>query len=169
MPAPNGGGGTGGAASPPAKAGDLAWDVPSAWTTVPNKSAMRRATYKIPAQPGDPDEVEMGVSRAGGSIDANIDRWKEQMKGSPAGFPKREDVKVGSLKVTIVENRGAYSAGNMMPGGAPDPGPKSGWAMLAAIVEVGQAPYFFKVTGPEKSVVAARADFDKLVGSIRQK
>ena len=41
--------------------------------------------------------------------------------------------------------------------------------VLAAIVEVGQAPYFFKVTGPEKSVVAARADFDKLVGSIRQK
>lgn len=170
--APTGPGGasTGAPASaPPAKPGDLLWDVPSAWTVMPNKSPMRRATYKIPAAPGEPDEAEMAVSRAGGTVEANVERWKEQMSGAPAGFPKREEVKVGDLKVTIVEHRGTFTAGNMMPGAAPEPGPKANYALLGAIVEVGSAPYFFKITGPAKSVAAARADFDKLVGSIRSK
>jgi hypothetical protein len=159
------------AMAPPAKPGGLVWDVPSAWSTAPTKSSMRLATYHVPAAPGDADEAEMAVSRAGGSVDANIERWKEQMGSPPAGFPKREDVKVGNLKVTLFEHRGTFAAGNMMPGGPGEAAPKPGWAMLAAIVELGgqAAPYFFKITGPEKSVAAARADFDKLVGSLRTK
>ena len=127
---------------------------------------MRRETYHLPPAPGDPDDAEMAVSRAGGSIEANLERWKSQLSDGPAGFPKREEVKVGDLKVTIVEHRGTFTAMNAMPGTADAP-PRAGWALLGAIVEVGAAPYFFKVTGPERTVKAARADFDKLIGSIR--
>ena len=38
-----------------------------------------------------------------------------------------------------------------------------------AVVETPVGPYFFKLTGPEKTVTAARADFDKLVASFRAK
>jgi hypothetical protein len=57
-----------------------------------------------------------------------------------------------------------------MPGttAPPQQGPKPGYALLGAIVET-SPPTFFKLTGPEKTVMAARADFDKLVDGLRAK
>ena len=46
--------------------------------------------------------------------------------------------------------------------------PKTGWALLGAIVET-QTPTFFKMTGPEKTVLAARGDFDKFVDGFKAK
>lgn len=160
---------SGAATAPQPGPSSLAWDVPASWSSVPNPSPLRRATYHIPPASGDPDEAEMSVSQAKGSVDMNVARWKEQLTGGPAGFPKRDERSVAGLKVTVIEHRGTYNtAKNMMPG-APTPSPKADWALLGAIVEIGAAPYFFKVTGPEKTVTAARTDFDKLVESIRQK
>lgn len=147
---------------------DIAWDVPPSWALVNKPNPMRRATYHVPPAAGDPDEAELSVARAGGSVEMNIARWKEQFRGGPDDFPKREQRNVGDFKITIVEHRGAFDAQNVMPGqAAAPPSPHPHWAMLAAIVEVGVAPYFFKLTGPEKTVKASRADFDKLVDSIR--
>jgi hypothetical protein len=39
--------------------------------------------------------------------------------------------------------------------------------MLAGIVQAPSGPYFFKLTGPEKTIAAARADFVKLLDSVR--
>ena len=126
---------------------------------------MRKATYKIPKVAGDSDDPEVSVTQAGGGIDANIERWAGQFGGTKD--VKRATQKVGPFNVTIVEMKGTF-AGSGMPG-APAAGPKEHWALLGAIVEGVDPPYFFKMTGPEKSVAAARADFDKLVGSLRAK
>ena len=40
-------------------------------------------------------------------------------------------------------------------------------ALLGAIVEVGGSLWFFKMTGPAKTVAAARPEFDKLVSSFK--
>jgi hypothetical protein len=149
----------------PTAAGDLAWDVPAKWTTAPNASTMRKATYKIGKTAGDADDPEMSVMQAGGGLDANIDRWAGQFGGTKD--VKRTKVKAGSFDVTVVEIKGTF-AGSGMPG-APAAGPKEHWALLGAIVEGVDPPYFFKMTGPEKSVAAARPDFDKLVASLRAK
>ena len=50
----------------------------------------------------------------------------------------------------------------------PAAGPKDGYALLGAIVET-VTPTFFKLTGPEKTVNAAKADFDKFIDSLRPK
>jgi hypothetical protein len=121
---------------------------------------MRKATYKVG------DDAEMSVSQAGGAIDQNVDRWASQF-GAAKDAVKKTEQKLGSLKVTIVEIKGTYT-GSGMPG-APPASPKDHWQLLGAIVEGTDPPYFFKLTGPEKTVTAARGDFDRLVGSLHPK
>ncbi len=150
----------------PTPSSDLRWDVPPTWQTAPSPSAMRKATYKIPKAAGDAEDAEVSVTQAGGSIDANIDRWVGQFAGSKDTL-KRQEKRVGTFKVTIVDLKGKF-AGSGMPGAAPA-GPKENWALLGAIVEGADPPYFFKLTGPEKTVTSARPDFDRLVGSLRAK
>jgi hypothetical protein len=123
---------------------------------------MRLATYRVPAAPGG-DEAELTVARAGGSTDANIERWRGQFEG--AGKPERIERTVHGLKVTIVELAGTYQAVGMMPGAAPS-APRAGYALLAAIVETPGSPYFFKMVGPAATVKSSRSSFDALIGSI---
>jgi hypothetical protein len=143
---------------------DIAWDVPAAWERIENPSPMRKATYKIPKAAGDPEDGDMSVSQAGGGLDANVKRWEQQFTDRP-GETKKETKKVGDIEVTIVEVKGTFASG--MPG-MPAGEAKKGWALLGAIVNT-KTPYFFKLTGPDKTVTGARADFDKLVNSLRAK
>lgn len=146
---------------------EVAWDVPAGWETAPNPSAMRKATYKIKKAAGDPEDAELSVSQAGGSVDQNVQRWIGQFEQKQGEEPKRSERKVGDLKVTTVEVHGTFKSG--MPGMGPAE-PKTGWALLGAIVETpAGSSWFFKLTGPDKTVTAARADFDKLVDSLRLK
>ncbi|MFO0638361.1 MAG: hypothetical protein U0183_04055 [Polyangiaceae bacterium] len=150
---------------PPKAAGELAWDAPASFATVPNASPMRKATYKIAKASGDTEDAELSVIVAGGGVEANVARWAGQFQEKPT--PKRQDRKVGPLAVTIVELDGTFTGGGM-PGMAPA-APKAKWKMLAAIVESGGEATFFKLTGPAATVAAARKDFDALVASLRLK
>ena len=62
---------------------------------------------------------------------------------------------------------GTFSGGGM-PGGPPA-GAKPGYAMLAAIVETPSGLFFFKATGPEKTLKAAKPDFEKFLDTLRLK
>ena len=143
---------------------DVAWDAPATWKKAENPSPMRKATYKIPKVSGDTEDAELSVSQAGGSVDMNLTRWAGQF--SPKAEVKRSDKKVAGLNVTIAELHGTF-AGSGMPGAAAG-APKESWAMLAAIVDTA-TPTFFKMTGPEKTVNAAKADFEKLIDGMRAK
>lgn len=157
--APTTGGDVPGADSPA-----LEWKAPARWQLVPNASTMRIATYRVPHAPGDTTDAEMSITRAGGSPDANAQRWIGQFADDGTKSSKRTSRKVGMLDVTIVEVQGTYAGGMGKEGSS-----QTGWALLGAIVPVGDTPYFFKLTGPAKSVLAARSDFDALVGSLSPK
>jgi hypothetical protein len=146
-----------------APSSDLAWEAPAGWTSAPNASPMRKATYKIPKVAGDPEDAELTVTAASGGVEANVKRWSGQF-GDAA--PKTETRKVNGLPVTIVEIKGTFASGGMM--GAPST-PKEKFMLLGAVVESGPQQHFFKMTGPEKTVVSARKDFDALVSSFRAK
>ncbi|WP_437283274.1 hypothetical protein WME90_22650 [Sorangium sp. So ce375] len=151
-----------------AAGGDLAWDAPASFESAPNPNSMRKATYKIKRAAGDAEDAELSVSQAGGSVDANITRWAGQFSQKSDDSPKRTDLKAGDLKVTVVEVKGTF-AGSGMPG-MPASDPKPNYALLGAIAETPSGGlWFFKMTGPEKTVTAARPDFDKLVNSLRLK
>ena len=139
----------------------IRWQVPGGWVTAPNPNPMRIATYKVPAAARGTDDAEMTVARAGGTTEANIQRWLGQF--DDAGPDRRTDTTVRGLKVTIVEVTGTYLGSGMVAGAPPTPHPR--WSLLAAIVETSGSPYFFKLVGPEATVHAARAGFDSLVNS----
>jgi hypothetical protein len=68
------------------------------------------------------------------------------------------------MEVTTVRIGGAYlnPAGPMME----SMGKKPGFRLLGAIVAGPQGSVFFKITGPEKTIAAAEAEFEALVGSF---
>jgi hypothetical protein len=150
----------GGFEMPPAGDASVEWKAPPRWQLLPSTSKMRLATYHVPHAPGDTEDPELSVVQAGGTVDANAQRWVGQFDEAGQKTAKRTVRNVGPLEVTIVEVQGKYS-GMGTEGSA-------GWALLGGIVSspTMTTPCFFKLTGPAKSVAAARTDFDALIGSL---
>ncbi len=139
----------------------VSWTVPARWQQVPHMSTMRIATYRIAKADGDVEDPEMSVTRAGGDVAANAQRWVDQFDVSSRPNIKKTQKTIGTLKVTIVDGSGSFTT---MSGEV-----EQGWAMLGAIVETDGGSHFFKLTGPKKSVEAARSEFDSLIASIKLK
>jgi hypothetical protein len=128
---------------------------------------MRKASYEIPHAPSDTEDGELTVfyfgPGQGGSIEANVDRWIRQFNGIKPEDVKRGDRKAGELVAHTVEiQNGSFASG--MPG-APAVA-KAGYSLLGAIVETPSGPYFFKLTGPDKTVAAAHKAFYGLLDSV---
>jgi hypothetical protein len=134
----------------------IVWRAPDAWQKAANPNAMRLATYRVPGG------VEVSVSRAGGSTEANIQRWIAQFED--LARDTRAEKIVHGLQVVTVDIAGTYVGGGMTMGGPAEP--KHDWAMMGAIVESGDPPYFFKMTGPAAAVLAAHPAFDRFVESV---
>ena len=154
---------------------ELTYTAPDGWVSEAPKSRMRLAQYRLPGQEGAGD-AELAVfvfPGTGGSVNANLERWYGQFKqpdGADSG--EKADVqkkKVNGLDVTIVYVTGTYlqSASPMMMGGPVNEVPES--AMLAAIVETGKDPWFFKAVGPQKTIDYWRPSFDTFVQSFKWK
>ncbi len=134
---------------------------------------MRAASYEVPAAPGDSEGGECVAyyfgSGQGGSIPANIERWKSQFQmpdGKPNTTVKSGKKAVHGIQVTTVEAAGDYTGmGGPM---ATSKSVKHGYRLVGAIVEAPQGNVFFKFTGPAKTVAAGLADFDKMIASIQK-
>jgi hypothetical protein len=150
----------GGVAPPGDETAALIWETPHGWQAVPNPNAMRIATYRPLADSSDAPEIS--VARAGGTTEANIQRWLAQFDDT--GADKRTETKVHGLDVTVVEVSGTYMGGSMMSGAQASS--HAGWTLVGAVVPTAGSTYFFKLLGPTAKVRAARASFDALVGSI---
>jgi hypothetical protein len=146
----------GGSALVAEEAPAIAWTVPSGWQMSPNPNAMRIATYHPSPS------TEVSVSRAGGTTEANIQRWIGQF--DDAGKDTRAEMTVHGIKVDVVEVSGTYVGGGMAAGPAAER--HTGWSLLGAVVETSGSHYFVKMLGPTEEVRAARASFDTLLGSI---
>jgi len=123
---------------------------------------MRLATYRVPRAAGDTEDGDLSITQAGGSVDANATRWISQFDEPSQKSAKKSTRKVGAFEITIVEAKGSYT------GMAAEAKATSDRAMLGAIVPTPGMPHFFKLTGPAKTVLAARAEFDALVASFTQ-
>ncbi len=160
--------------TPPPQSGTgataLTWTAPPTWTAEKPSSSMRRAQYRIPG-PGGPAEciVFYFGPGQGGDAKANVDRWASQFRradGRPSGDAvKTREIKVGDIPVTLVEVTGTFVGG--MGGGQAGP-EKPDQMMLAAIAEGPDANWFFRAIGPQKTLDAARGDFDKMVRSLKR-
>ena len=150
--------------------GELAWTVPKEWIEETPKSGMRKAQYRLPAASGDKEDGECVVyyfgAGQGGDVKANLDRWAAQFRGWGTAAPKFSETKAGGFTVSRAEVHGTYTPSPMSMGGGPEPEPKPDSMLLGAIVPGPDANWFFKCTGPEKTLEANRARFDALLASI---
>ncbi len=97
----------------------------------------------------------------GGSVDANIGRWKNQFQnadGSPAE-PTRSQRVVAGASVTRVDFKGAWKGMGM--GEA-----QNNSEQLAAAIELPQETIYIRMVGPESAVEAARKDFEAMVDGL---
>ena len=132
---------------------------------------MRAATYSIPAAPGDGSAGECAVfffgAGQGGSVQANLDRWSDQVLGpngkpAPAQVAKRQ---VRGLAMTTIDASGAYTGmgGPMATAQRAVPN----YRLLGAVVEGPGGNVFVKFTGPSKTVAANRERFEQLLASFQ--
>jgi hypothetical protein len=140
----------------------LAYRAPAGWTSVRCTSASCGPTFKIPKAGGDSEDADLALTVARSGDEAHVKQWEEEFGGAKAKTRTRT---VNGLKVTIVELRGTFSGSSDR--GAPVVAPKDNQVLLGAIVEAEDRQHCFKMWGGEKTMSAARKDFDKLVASFR--
>lgn len=155
---------------PPAGTGQgdtgMSWEKPASWTEVTPSSQMRRAQYTVPGPGGEAEMVVFYFGPGqGGDAMSNIDRWIGQFSQAD-GSSSKEKAQVtqettGELPVTMVELKGIYTNRMVSPDAFPD------HMLLGAVVEGPDAPWFFKMTGPEVTVRYQREAFMSLLASMK--
>ena len=152
-------------------AAGLRWTAPAGWKSG-GAQPLRAATYTIAPAPGDKASAECGVyffgAGQGGSVDANIERWKGQFQGS-GGQPAAAQVATRTLrglKMTTIDASGAYSG--MSGPVTATPQWVAGYRLLGAIIEGPGGNVFVKFTGPAKTIAANQQKFEQLLASFQK-
>jgi hypothetical protein len=133
-------------------AAGLKWTAPAGWKTEAGARPMRVATYTVE---GAECAVYFFGAGQGGSIDANLERWKNQIHG-PA--PKNAKRTIHGLQVTTIDASGDYAGMGETA--------KPAYRLLGAIVEGPGGNVFFKFTGPAKTIAANQPKFEQLLNSV---
>ena len=140
---------------------------PAAWTWVKPSMQFRTLQYQVcnsgPGKVAPCADLIVSVFKLGdgGSVDANIGRWKNQFQnadGSPAQ-PTRSQRVVAGASVTRVDLKGAWKGMGM--GEA-----QNNSEQLAAAIELPQETIYIRMVGPESTVEAARKDFEAMVDGL---
>jgi len=159
---------------PPATTGQgesrgLVWEDPPGWQPTPPASSMRLAQYRVPGTDGAAECVVFYFGpRQGGDPQSNAIRWAGQFE-QPDGGSSVERMTFGDLdgarvEVQIVEVTGTYDGGMTMTDAPAQKQP--GWMLLGGIAKGPDAWWFFKLTGPEKTIRAQRDGFLGLMRSL---
>ena len=152
--------------------GAASLEAPAAWKRVQPKSGIVETEFAIPSDGHGPDggplsPGRMTVMGAGGSVDANIERWCGQFSQPDGGDTKdkasTKKLKVAGRDVTLVDIAGTYkdSPGGPFAGGKTIDRPE--YRMLAAIVEGPDGNYFLKFYGPAVTVEKHADGFRKMI------
>lgn len=153
--------------------GGFSLEAPEGFVKVRPSSGMVESEFSIPSQGKGADGAElppgrMTVMGAGGSVQANIDRWCGQFSQPDGGDTKEKtttkNFKVAGSSVTMVDISGTYldQPGGPFAGGKTIQRPE--YRMLAGIVETPNAGnYFLKFYGPAVTVENHAAGFKKML------
>jgi len=147
-----------GALPPPPDAsttGTLQWSLPKGWTETRSAGGMRYATLK----PGTPGKLDVSVTvfpgQAGGEI-ANVNRWRNQI-----GLPPVDEAALARDRKTLVAPVGSVAVFDYTSDG------KEKTRLVAGILFAGGNSWFVKMVGDAGPVAASRADFVRLLESLR--
>lgn len=164
------GGPRGGHGGAPLGVGGLTWKTPAGCKEETPSSGMRRAQYRVSGPGGEAECVVFYFGAGeGGDPRSNAERWAGQFTradGKPAEL-KTWTLQGAPVEVTMVEVHGTYQGGPTMSAAAP-PKPLPDSMLLGAIAKGPDANWFWKFTGPEKTVAAQRAAFEGMLRSLEK-
>jgi hypothetical protein len=154
--------------------GSLKLTAPETWERKKPQNNVIQYEFAVAPAGDDANAGRVTISGAGGSIDANIDRWIGQFV-QPDGSSTKKVAKVDRKKIAGQEVHFVDLSGTFkdQPGGPFSGGPvveRKGYRMLAAIIvtkDLGN--YFIKFYGPERTVGDNKAPFDKMIESLEVK
>lgn len=154
-------------------AGKLTYTVPNGWVVQKPSITMRVAQFGLPGVEGKEDG-EIAVfffPGGGGGLEENLQRWYGLFKQPDGSLTEthvqRRQVKIDGLPVTMVYLTGTYlkPKSPMMVGGDVEEIPEC--ALIGAVAETADGPWFFKGTGPQKTIENWRPSFEGFVKSFR--
>jgi len=140
------------------------FEIPAGWQSETPSSSMRLAQLVAPGSlgPGQMAVFYFGAG-GGGGVEDNLQRWVGQMDVAAGTTPERGTFPVGPFNVSWIAVDGTLKGGTM--GGPSQDTPGS--TLLGAVVEGEQGPYFFKLTGPSKTIAEQREAFLQMLRSAR--
>ena len=145
--------------------GTVKFDMPANWQQQPPANQMRVAQATIPGAGGAGDLVVFYFGPGGGGgVEANIQRWVDQMDPAPGSNPQPESFEVNGYHVTWIDVSGTLKPSNMGTGPTTEQ-PNS--RLYGAVVEGPGGPWFFKATGPDATLAAERDNFLEMLRSVR--
>ncbi len=142
--------------------------VPKQWQAQPPASNFRLAQYRVPGAAGDAESVVFHFGKGqGGTVAANIQRWKSQFVSADGKSvePKTQVLTIDQLPVTLVELNGTYARG---VGTGPQGDAKPNQTLLVAVIEAPEGNVTFQLHGPRETVAANRKSFEAMVRGFRK-
>jgi len=138
-----------------------------AWTVEEPSSSMRVAQYALDGPGGGASLVVYHFEGGGGGVDANFERWLEQLEDergeTPAADLVRDEVR-GDLVVHELRAHGRYVA--PVTPGSDETYDEPDWELRAAVVETPRGPYYLKLVGPRATVRVHGAAWERFVDSL---
>jgi hypothetical protein len=161
-----------GSQSPALSKTPLVFTIQEGWVEELPTNNVRKAQYSLPAVEGDPEDGLLVVyffANGGGGVEANFARWASQFL-QPDSSPSidallRSERTVNGMAVHEGQLSGTFVA-ETVPGSGERVNQEN-WRLVAAIVESGVGPYYFKLTGPEKTVRHWEASFRNFISELR--
>ena len=139
---------------PPPRGGGLRWTLPAGWSERAG-GQMRYATLQAPVAGRIDASVVVLPGPAGGEL-ANVNRWRNQI-----GLPPIDEAGLARARSVVKTKAGPLHVYDFTSDGEPRN------RVVAGLTSARGDTWFVKVTGDAAAVGAARADFMKLLGSLR--
>jgi hypothetical protein len=125
--------------------------------------------FAAPKAEGDETDGRITLMGAGGSVEANIERWTGQFE-QPDGAPAKAKVtqqKVAGCDVHLLDISGTFKDKPPFSGTEVK---RPGYRMFAAIIaSKEQGNYFIKLYGPQRTVTENEKAFSQMIGSLERK
>lgn len=142
------------------------------WKSVPPRSNMLEAELKIPRVKGDETDGRLTIMGAGGSIEANIDRWIKQFvqpDGSDTADKTKQSKKtIAGQTVNLVDITGTFMDSVGGPFSGQPKVERDDYRMLAAIIQTeANGNYFVKLYGPKATIDKNAKHFKSMIDSLK--
>ena len=83
----------------------ISFQIPDDWS--PTEAKMVDSKYIKPTDEGD---IEITLTSMGGGIDANLNRWAQQMRQEPGDSPQESVITLDGVEAKMIDVRGIYNS-----------------------------------------------------------